>query len=44
MSEDIQGPGFTIKDHRHSKKSDENSSDQSTPIQDFKIDLNLDSD
>ena len=37
MSEDIQGPGFTIKDHRHFQNSDKNSSDQPGPIQDFKI-------
>ncbi len=50
MSEDIKGPGFTIKDHRHSQKSEEEaekksqssaktSSDQSESIQDFKIDF-----
>jgi hypothetical protein len=50
MSEDIKGPGFTIKDHRQSQKSEEEtgkksqssaetSSDQSESIQDFNIDF-----
>ncbi len=51
MSEEIKGPGFTIKDHRHSQKTDEEemgkkpqdstkpSSEQPKSIQDFKIDF-----
>ena len=50
MSEEIKGPGFTIKDHRQSQKTDEeiekesqnpeeSSSEQQETIQDFKIDF-----
>jgi len=50
MSEEIKGPGFTIKDHRHSQKpedavegdpqeSTDSSSKPSETIQDFKIDF-----
>jgi hypothetical protein len=47
MSEEIKGPGFTIKDHRHAQKSDEevkkeskNSNGTSNELpQDFKIDF-----
>jgi hypothetical protein len=50
MSEEIQGQGFTIKDHRHSQKTDEgienkslssanSTSKQPESIQDFKIDF-----
>lgn len=50
MSEEIKGPGFTIKDHRQSQKTDEeienesqdsaeSSSKKPESIQDFKIDF-----
>jgi len=50
MSEEIKGPGFTIKDHRHSQKSEDgienepqdsanSSSEQPDSIQNFKIDF-----
>ncbi len=50
MSEEIKGPGFTIKDHRHSQKANEgtenespnsadSTSEQPESIQDFKIDF-----
>ena len=50
MSEEIKGPGFTIKDHRHSQKpgdevesepkdSTNPASEQPESIQDFKIDF-----
>jgi hypothetical protein len=50
MSEEIKGPGFTIKDHRNSQESEEGienepqdstnpSSEQAESIQNFKIDF-----
>jgi hypothetical protein len=50
MSEEIKGPGFTIKDHRHTQKTEDgaeseskdsanSSSAQPESIQDFKIDF-----